>query len=98
MHENRSFDHYFGTYRGRAGIRRPGALRDLRPGMARAVAGADPTLLPFHLDTPTSDAECTYDLSHAWDAQHLCWNNGAMDRFVATHTSATVRRAARTGC
>ena len=44
--------------------------------------------LPFHLDTQSSDAECTYDLSHAWNAQHMCWNNGAMDSFVKTHTSA----------
>ena len=35
-----------------------------------------------------TNAECTFDLSHAWSAQHACWNNGAMDAWVTTHTSA----------
>jgi len=85
MQENRSFDHYFGTYKGvrgfgDAGARRAKLFEQAWPG------GAAPALLPFHLDTATSQAECTFDLSHAWSAQHMCWNDGKMDRFVATHT------------
>ncbi len=85
MHENRSFDHYFGTYRGVRGFddaraRRAGLFAQAWPG------GAAPTLLPFHLDTASTQAECTFDLSHQWDAQHQCWNEGKMDRFVAVHT------------
>jgi len=84
MHENRSFDHYFGTYRGVRGFddaraRREGLFAQAWPG------GAAPTLLPFHLDTARTEAECTFDLSHQWDAQHQCWNNGKMDSFVSTH-------------
>jgi phospholipase C len=84
MHENRSFDHYFGTYKGVRGFddaraHKEGLFAQAWPG------GAAPTLLPFHLDTATSDAECTFDLSHQWDAQHQCWNNGKMDAFVSTH-------------
>jgi phospholipase C len=83
--ENRSFDHYFGTYPGVRGFDdhpagSPGVFAQAWPG------GAAATLLPFHLDTATQDAECTFDLSHDWDAQHFCWHGGAMDRFVATHT------------
>jgi len=82
MHENRSFDHYFGSYRGVRGFADPSpAFRQPWPG------SATPELVPFHLDTATTDAECTFDLSHAWTAQHACWNGGRMDRFVATHTS-----------
>jgi phospholipase C len=89
MNENRSFDHYYGTYPGVRGFGDPTAL----PGVFTqqwdgAAAGyAATSLLPFHLDTTTSDAECTFDLSHEWDAQHMCWNHGAMDRFVTTHTA-----------
>jgi phospholipase C len=89
MHENRSFDHYFGTYPGVRGF-------DDHPAQSSGVfaqewpGGAAPTLLPFHLDTQSSDAACTTDLSHAWDVQHRCWNNGAMDRFVATHVDPNV--------
>jgi phospholipase C len=85
MQENRSFDHYFGSYKGVRGYddmnaRRAKLFEQSWPG------GAAPALFPFHLDTATSQAECTFDLSHAWNAQHMCWNNGKMDRFVATHT------------
>jgi phospholipase C len=85
MLENRSFDNYFGAYRGVRGFDDPKAL----PGVFRQAwpGGRDPDLLPFHLDTAATDAECTLDLSHAWSAQHRSWNGGLMDRFVATHTS-----------
>jgi phospholipase C len=86
MHENRSFDHYFGSYKGVRGFDdrpagSPGLFSQPWPG------GAAPSLLPFHLDTTNSDAECTFDLAHEWSAQHLCWNGGQMDEFVATHTA-----------
>jgi phospholipase C len=90
MQENRSFDHYYGTYPGVRGF-------DDRPkGSDGRFAQAWPAntdiapvgkLLPFHLDTATTNAECTFDLSHAWTAQHACWNKGAMDAWVTTHTS-----------
>ena len=91
MLENRSFDHYFGTYPGvrgfddhRAGD--PGVFAQSWPADAGGGAAHADTLLPFHLDTTSADAECTFDLSHDWDAQHMCWNGGAMDRWVSTHT------------
>src|ERR1700722_8606745 len=69
MHENRSFDHYFGKLGGVNGFDAPSsAFAQAWPG------GANSTLLPFHLDTSDSLAECTYDLSHAWQAQHASWN------------------------
>ena len=85
MQENRSFDHYFGTYPGVRGFDdrpggRLGAFRQRWPG------GRDGHLLPFHLDTASGIGECTYDLSHEWDAQHLCRGRGDNGGFVATHT------------
>jgi phospholipase C len=86
MHENRSFDHYYGALGGVNGFdAKPsangGAFAQAWPG------GPNPTLLPFHLDTSTSQTECTYDLSHSWAAEHSSWNGGAMDSFVSTHVS-----------
>ena len=99
IQENRSFDHYFGTYRGVAGFSDPHVLRQPRrgnrpiwyqygwgPGDRGPVAGH--YLVPFRLDTKRNDAECTNDITHAWVAQHRCWNGGAMDRFVATHVAS----------
>jgi phospholipase C len=90
MYENRSFDHYFGTYPGVRGF------DDHPAGELGAFAQAWPgndtldppgVLLPYHLDTSHQMAECTYDLSHAWTAQHQSWNGGAMSDFVKVHTS-----------
>lgn len=81
--ENRSFDHMFGTLSGVKGFgdtNNSAAFSQLWPG------GRDATLLPFHLDSTMAGNECIVDLSHAWPAQHACWNNGLMDSFVATHT------------
>ncbi len=86
MHENRSFDHFFGTLQGVRGFDDHGA--DLGAFAQAWPGGTSPTLLPFHLDTKHEQGECTYDLTHAWNPQHSCWNGGAMDSFVSTHTSS----------
>ncbi len=89
MHENRSFDHYFGSYRGARGFddHKGSDLGAFAPAWSTGPATANGRLLPFHLDTQTTNASCTYDLSHEWSAQHASWNGGKMDRFVATHVS-----------
>jgi phospholipase C len=89
MHENRSFDHYFGTYRGVRGFddHRTGDLGAFQQSWpANTTHEPMGALLPFHLDTSDSLAECTFDLSHEWSAQHASWNHGTMDAFVTTHT------------
>jgi phospholipase C len=84
MHENRSFDHYYGTL---GGVNGYGA--DTTVFQQAWPGGTDSTLWPFHLDTKTQQAECTYDLSHTWAAEHASWDEGAMDAFVSTHTSSS---------
>ena len=91
MQENRSFDHYFGSYKGVRGFddhsgSSLGAFS--QPFPANTTRPPVGTQLPFHLDTTTGLGECTHDLDHFWSAQHLCRNGGAMDAFVKTHTSA----------
>jgi phospholipase C len=87
MQENRSFDHYFGTYPGVRGFDdhpagKLGAFSQRWPG------GRDSRLLPFHLDTKSGIGECTHDLIHDWLPQHLCRGKGDNGAFVATHTMA----------
>jgi phospholipase C len=92
MMENRSFDHYYGTYPGVRGFddhpaHSLGVFAQPYPAnTTRAPLGR---LLPFHLDTVHTDvASCTYDLTHNWGPQHQCRNDGRMDRFVEVHTAA----------
>ena len=102
MQENRSFDHYFGMLPGVAGFSDPKAitLPDGKPVWYQPTPttppAADPTeytnpdgyLLPFRLNTLTTSAQAIPSTSHAWNYQHLSWDNGAMDGFVTAHLAA----------
>ena len=83
MQENRSFDHYFGSYKGARGFSdASAAFRQPYPGNT----SSSPTgvLLPFHLDTTLTNAACTHDITHDWIPQHQSWDNAAMDGFVTS--------------
>jgi phospholipase C len=94
IQENRSFDHYFGSYRGVAGFADPNvlALNDgsglsifAQPGYPGGFDGDH--LYPFHLDS-FNNGECTNDINHSWGPQHTYWDNGALDGFVTGHLAA----------
>ncbi|HEV2993971.1 MAG TPA: alkaline phosphatase family protein [Acidimicrobiia bacterium] len=89
MQENRSYDHYFGSYRHGRGFDdhprgSPGVFAQVDP--RRTTGSPRGQLLPWHLDTATMHAACTDNPSHEWVAQHQSWNQGAMDRWVTTHS------------
>src|SRR5947209_7712904 len=84
VQENRSFDHYFGTYRGVRGFA-DGGGRFAQPGYDSPGHGGH--LLPFHLDS-TRGGECSSDITHDWAPQHRSWNGGRMDGFVREHLRA----------
>jgi phospholipase C len=75
MQENRSFDHYFGTY---AGVRGFGDPRGRGAFFQKDLAGK--VIHPFRLT-----AECLPDLTHDWAPQHRAWNHGHMNHFVTAH-------------
>jgi len=88
MQENRSFDHYFGTYPGARGFSDPTAMR-LPTG--RTVfqqpdpANPDGYIEPYHMSTITTGAAAVPSLSHGWREQHASWNHGTMDGWLHTH-------------
>jgi phospholipase C len=87
IQENRSFDHYFGAYRGVRGFDdRRNRKAFSQPGFHRH--GFDGRLVPFHLDTHGGTAQCQSDITHSWAPQHRSWNRGRMDRFVHEHLRA----------
>jgi phospholipase C len=90
MQENRSFDHYFGSYPGVRGFddHPAGNLGAFsQPYAANATRSPVGRQLPFRLEVASDQGECTHDLSHDWLPQHLCRGDGSMDAFVSTHTS-----------
>jgi phospholipase C len=91
MQENRSFDHYFGTLPGVRGFSDPAAMT-LSTGRSvfHQPDAANPAgyLLPFHLDTRTTNAQAIPSTNHAWTVQHQAWNNGRMDNWLPAHRAA----------
>ncbi|MGA8087183.1 MAG: alkaline phosphatase family protein [Terracidiphilus sp.] len=83
IQENRSFDHYFGNYRGARGFADQSAVFN-QPYPANTSSSPAGVLLPFHLDTTQTNAACTHDITHDWIPQHQSWDNGAMDGFVTS--------------
>lgn len=81
--ENRSFDHYFGSYRGVRGFSDQSSAFQ-QPDPNNTTVSPVGTLLPFHLDTSLSNAACTHDITHDWVPQHQSWDNGKMDGFVTS--------------
>lgn len=94
MQENRSFDHYFGTYSGVRGfsdphvIHQPGGLPVFaQPGYPPG-RNPDGFLLPFRFNTVTGNGECVPGPSNEWTPMHQAWANGAMDGFVRAELAA----------
>jgi phospholipase C len=83
IQENRSFDHYFGNYRGVRGFSDPSMAFE-QPDPSNTASSPAGILLPFHLDTSNTNAACTHDITHDWVPQHQSWNNGAMNGFVTS--------------
>ena len=91
IQENRSFDHYFGTYRGVRGFADPHVLRlDDGSGLSILAQPGYPGgydgdhLYPFRLNT-YAGGECTNDIDHSWGPQHAYWDAGRLDGFVSEH-------------
>ncbi|GHJ37031.1 alkaline phosphatase family protein [Streptomyces sp. TS71-3] len=91
MQENRSFDHYFGTLSGVRGFSDPMAAK-LPTGDSvfkqPDPAGAQGYMLPYHLETKTTNAQAIPSMSHAWKVQHAAWNGGRMDNWLPAHRAA----------
>jgi len=91
MQENRSFDHYFGTFPGVRGFDDPTAMT--LPNGNSVFQQPDPAnpdgyLEPFHMDTASTAAAAVPSLSHDWRDQHASWNKGAMDGWLHTHIAS----------
>lgn len=91
MQENRSFDHYFGTL---SGVRGFGDKHAMTLSTGRSVFhqpdAQNPRgyMLPFHLDSRTTNAQKLPSTSHAWKVQHQAWNGGRMDQWLPAHRAA----------
>jgi len=94
MQENRSFDHYYGTFPGVRGFSDKQAVE--YPGGGSVFAQPDATrtdgghLLPFPLDSANHNAQGAGSLNHSWKGGHAAWNKGAWDNWVVAKTQQTM--------
>lgn len=84
MHENRSFDHYFGSLRGVRGFRDPHPIPVPGGGTVWNQIYKDgwTPFAPFHLDTKTTSAQRVPDLNHGWEDSQGAMNDGRWDRWI----------------
>jgi len=93
MQENRSFDHYYGTMRGVRGFgdRITIPLPDGRTVWQQRSHFIDSgDILPFHLDTAATRAQCISSLDHGWPSGHQAWNGGKCDSWIDAKTPQTM--------
>ncbi|HEV3431912.1 MAG TPA: phospholipase C, phosphocholine-specific [Paraburkholderia sp.] len=93
MQENRSFDHYFGHLRGVRGYndRLPIPLPGGQPVWYQpSKEDATKPVLPFHLDTQTTSAQCVGDLDHSWYPTQYAINNGLYNQWPQYKTDMTM--------
>lgn len=93
MQENRSFDHYFGHLAGVRGYndRFPIPLPNGAP-VWRQPSKENPAqpVLPFHLNTQTTSAQCVGALDHSWYATQAAIDAGRYDQWPANKTDLTM--------
>ena len=82
--ENRSFDHYFGSFAaklGSGGVAGTGFV----PHDLTYYDSAGQPHHPYH-----EQQFCDTDPDHSWDGSHAKWNNGAMDGWVTAEKDQTI--------
>jgi phospholipase C len=92
MQENRSFDHYYGTMRGVRGFgdRISVPLSGHRSVWRQQSTRTGQEVLPFHLDTAQTRAQCVASLDHGWRSGHEAWNHGKYDNWIDAKSGLTM--------
>jgi len=91
MQENRSFDHYFGTLRGVRGF---GDRFTIPLPQGRKVwqqnDAAGQSVLPYHLDQSTGNAQRFSGTPHSWADGQAAWDGGRIEQWVRYKTPASM--------
>jgi phospholipase C len=92
MQENRSFDHYFGTMQGVRGFgdRNTIPLPHHRTVWQQPDRHTGSEILPFHLDSTKTRAQCVRSLDHGWATGHKAWNHGKYNDWIEQKTRLTM--------
>ncbi|ROL77045.1 phospholipase C, phosphocholine-specific [Pseudomonas protegens] len=88
MQENRSFDHYFGTFPGVRGFSDRFTIP--LPGQREVweQQGKGRLVMPYHLDSTKGNAQRVSGTPHSWADAHAAWGNGRLSAWP-THKTTT---------
>jgi phospholipase C len=95
MQENRSFDHYFGTMRGVRGFGDRHPIPQAGGKNVWIQTDGQSEMMPFHLDTKTSDALRVPGTPHSYADAQGAWGQGRMTewpRYKTPYTMGHFRR------
>ncbi|MGC5698693.1 phospholipase C, phosphocholine-specific [Pseudomonas sp. NFXW11] len=90
MQENRSFDHYFGTFPGVRGF--SDRITIPLPGQRQVweQQGKGRLVLPYHLDSSKGNAQRVSGTPHTWGDAHAAWANGRMTAWPTHKTNTSM--------
>lgn len=83
--ENRSFDHFYGSFPGVRGFSDRNALVFQNGSNVFAQPWGTSYVWPILIST-----QCVSDVAHDWDSGHTAWNQGKWDLWAACNTPATM--------
>ncbi len=95
MQENRSFDHYFGSLRGVRGFGDRHPIPHPNGGNVWSQSDGESEMMPFHLNTKTTDALRVPGTPHSYADAQGAWGQGRMTewpRYKTPYTMGHYRR------
>ena len=90
MQENRSFDHYFGTFPGVRGFSDRFTIPQTGQREVWEQQGKGRLVMPYHLDSSKGNAQRVSGTPHSWADAHSAWGEGRISAWPTYKTNTSM--------
>ncbi|POA81526.1 phospholipase C [Pseudomonas sp. NFPP10] len=90
MQENRSFDHYFGTFPGVRGFSDRFTIPQTGQREVWEQQGKGRLVMPYHLDSNKGNAQRVSGTPHSWADAHSAWGEGRISAWPTYKTNTSM--------
>ncbi|WP_350404828.1 phospholipase C, phosphocholine-specific [Pseudomonas sp. W17] len=90
MQENRSFDHYFGTFPGVRGFSDRFTIPQAGQREVWEQQGKGRLVMPYHLDSSKGNAQRVSGTPHSWADAHSAWGEGRISSWPTYKTNTSM--------
>lgn len=90
MQENRSFDHYFGTFPGVRGFSDRFTIPQTGQREVWEQQGKGRLVMPYHLDSSKGNAQRVSGTQHSWADAHSAWGEGRISAWPTYKTNTSM--------